>query len=201
MLHSQEKEKQEREQNNLHQTGHFCAYINHGQTSENIFHHDLVIVPNKLIVKEDPPLSKLGIARSIYTGRYLKAYFEERNMHFDEIIIRTSPFVKNLTTAGLIAKELGVSKIEVDSVLVETQFNFLFSQNPFKKLELFNCQTDEDILRMKRKYFIPECVKIDTYNDIYKSLTEHVYPEASCVEGIIRSFISYKRSQDDQKRN
>ena len=90
----------------------------------------MIIFPNGQIVKEDPPLTKLGIARSIQTRRFLKTYFEEKKMEFDEIIIRSSPFVKSLTTAGLIAKELGVSKIEIDSVLVETQYDFIFSQNP-----------------------------------------------------------------------
>ena len=103
--------------NNLHETGHFCAYINHSDTISSMDNFGIYQDDLKM---EDPPLSKLGIAQSIYTGRYLKQYFFDKYMYFDKIKIRSSPFIKNLMTACFIAKEMGIPKVEVDSVLVDT---------------------------------------------------------------------------------
>jgi len=51
----------------------------------------------------DPPLTKRGIEQAKCTGVFLRSYFANYKMHFDKIVIRSSPFARTIMTANAIA--------------------------------------------------------------------------------------------------
>lgn len=59
----------------------------------------------------DPPITVRGLTQAANTGKFLKKYFSDYDMKFDQVVIKTSPFIRTIMTATQIAKELGISKI------------------------------------------------------------------------------------------
>jgi len=48
----------------------------------------------------DPPLTKKGMQQASEAGKYLKQYFEENNLNFDKIILKSSPFIRCIMTSS-----------------------------------------------------------------------------------------------------
>ena len=63
----------------------------------------MLILPEKDTLKFDPPLTKVGIAQAIMTGRFLKDFFQKSELKPSKIIIRSSPFMRTIMTASAIA--------------------------------------------------------------------------------------------------
>jgi broad specificity phosphatase PhoE len=77
-------------------------------------HEDEDIESNLVIEQKnqnevDPPLTKKGMEQASEAGKYLKQYFEDNNLKFDEIKIKSSPFVRCIMTSSQLAQSLGIS--------------------------------------------------------------------------------------------
>ena len=84
-------------------------FINHGQRcSGSEIEQERKRVDNKI----DDPLTCLGVSQGHVTGRYLKMWL--RNGVYDKITIESSPFLRTLQTAAIIAEELGVEEVKVN---------------------------------------------------------------------------------------
>jgi len=87
------------------------------------------------------------------TGRYLKQYFEENKLSFDEIVVECSPFIRTIQTASEVARELGVKKLTVNYRFSEylsfEDFGHSGREDPIKRMEL--AQFDFDYEKMKRE--------------------------------------------------
>ena len=62
------------------------------------------IIPRNFENTIDVPLTKEGVAQATRTGQFLNNYFKNKNMHFDKMIIKTSPFIRTIMTASCIAE-------------------------------------------------------------------------------------------------
>ena len=115
-------------------------YLDYGIDSINIknkfdcYNNQVKSVKDELFATvndEDPYcryIEKVNLLRNLYNELY--KYIEDCHiistelyrlaMDYDKIVIRSSPFLKNLMTACSIAKELNVFEVEVDSLLIET---------------------------------------------------------------------------------
>lgn len=108
-------------------------YVRHSERED---HH---LPPNAKAV--DPKITAHGVRQAEATGKYLKAVLEEQKI--TEIIIESSPFIRCLQTASLIAKELGKTQVKVNFLVCELLGNFLFEINPFPLLCLYKMKTSD----------------------------------------------------------
>ena len=83
-------------------------------------------MPENQCNEVDPPLTVTGIEQARKTGRFVKKYFEQTNMQFGQIVVKTSPFLRTVMTASHIAAELGTNKVVVDSMVSEFMSNKMF---------------------------------------------------------------------------
>jgi len=104
-----------------------------------------MVVPREQTVADDPPLTYRGIDQSLLTGKFLKQYFEDTNMTFTKIIIKSSPFLRCIMTASGIAQDLFEDtqnvQIKIDSHLAELLDDKMYKENPIPKLEILQCKT------------------------------------------------------------
>ena len=100
-------------------------------------------------------------------------------MSFDQIIVRSSPFIRTVMTASNIAEQLGVKSVQIDSHLGEHLDEMMFPTNPIPVLEIYNSEFD------KSKYLI-SC-DIDTSQDSF-DLSE-CYPE-NRDRGMVRALVA-----------
>lgn len=57
-------------------------------------------------------------------------------MNFDQIIIRSSPFIRCIMTSSQLAQSLGLTKISINHQLSEYLSSFLFEECPIENLEI-----------------------------------------------------------------
>lgn len=63
----------------------------------------MLVLPEKDTLDYDPPLTKVGIAQAILTGRFLRDCFEKNEIKPSKIVVRSSPFIRTIMTASAIA--------------------------------------------------------------------------------------------------
>ena len=99
------------------ETYNFCGFVRHGESVDEALAPKMVI-PRSEMKEFDPPLTKLGVAQSIITGQYLKVYFESE-LDPTKIVIRSSPFIRCIMTACIIASQLGEGKLKAPTVVID----------------------------------------------------------------------------------
>ena len=99
-------------------------------------------VPNrkrKSEVSYDPALSGLGEEQSRITGQYIAETFLSHHIHYNSknITIISSPFLRTLQTAVIIANKLTRTKVQVWDPLCEELRKDLFAYFPLPSLAFF----------------------------------------------------------------
>lgn len=108
----------------------FLAIVRHGERA------DLAPEDNMVYdVKDDPPLTKIGLSQAEETAYHLRALLAEKQI--EEVFIESSPFIRCLKTGSIIAKALGVQKMLVNykysEMLKPTHYK---NGNPIPTLEM-----------------------------------------------------------------
>ena len=123
----------------------------------------------------DPALSSVGENQSQATGKYIAEYLRRRGLDesFCRIRIISSPFLRTLQTASIIADELKCKKVEIWDPLCEELKEDLFKSFPIPHLNFYI--HDTKILHEKfLKNKITKFVKIDDPEEILKPIN---FPE------------------------
>lgn len=103
------------------------------------------------VVEKDPPCSRRGERQAVFTGEYLKDYFEKHNMKFDKIVIETSPFMRCIQTANGVAVALGADEVEINYLIAEYLYPRDFpDHDPVPKLQAV---TIDDLNKKEFKEF------------------------------------------------
>lgn len=65
----------------------------------------------------DPPLTPLGIEQAKDQALYLKEYLKANE--YTDVVIESSPFLRTMQTAAVVAKELNVPRIKLNCLLAK----------------------------------------------------------------------------------
>ena len=87
----------------------FCALIRHGERADKVNYEKQGIKIEQFL---DPPLTPQGFEQAQDTGLHFKKYLAEHG--YDSIVIESSPFLRTMQTASIVAKHLGIEKIKIN---------------------------------------------------------------------------------------
>ena len=115
----------------------YCAFVRHSERSDQVLTENL---QNE--EKVDPQITSNGIRMAQETGEFIKKQMEEKNI--EKIKIYSSPFLRSMQTAAQVAKVLGIETIEIEYMVSEVLYTYLFEESPFSKL-LINTKSHDYI--------------------------------------------------------
>ena len=61
----------------------------------------------------------------------------------DNLVVRTSPFIRTMATCARICKQINVQNVELDYNYAEWMATYLYAKNPIPSLEVRNKTADE----------------------------------------------------------
>ncbi|TNV76018.1 hypothetical protein FGO68_gene2757 [Halteria grandinella] len=150
-------------------------FIRHGERAD--------LAPEKGVaydVKNDPPLTDLGIKQAQHTGQWLRNYIMEQK--FDEIVIECSPFIRTMQTASHIAQSIKHPCVTVKYQYSEWLYPIFYHTNPILELYVRNRPAEEI-----QKTFLNG--QQFTHNDEEGfNKTAQIYPEGDLFTNIERIF-------------
>ena len=79
----------------------YCAFIRHSERADQVTTENIISES-----KVDPQITVNGIRIAKETGAFLKKELSQHQI--DNIIIYSSPFLRTMQTAAIVAKELGI---------------------------------------------------------------------------------------------
>ena len=116
----------------------FVFLVRHGERIDKVM-KELYSYKGKVNML-DPILTETGVRQARETGEFLKAHLEKlvekEGRDFEEVIIKTSPFIRCVQTAANIASELDKDIFTVDWGFSEFLGEYLFDEDPIPKLEV-----------------------------------------------------------------
>ena len=86
--------------------------------------------------KQDPRLTPHGLEEAKLTGEFVRKYLDD--IKPDKVIIECSPFMRAMTTAAQLAKEIGIYNIGVNYMFTEFLSEQIYPTDPIPHLEYKN---------------------------------------------------------------
>lgn len=117
------------------QTIRYCFMLRHGLRGDHVGKS----VDRTMNKNPDPILTELGHKQCVESGKFLKKQLAEiekkEGRKFDRVIVRCSPYIRTLASAGRVCKELGLKKAEYSYLICELLNANVYASNPLPKLE------------------------------------------------------------------
>ena len=113
----------------------YCFIIRHGERADRAPQYRAEYANHP-----DAFLTPLGHQQARETGVFLMNELQKIEMQegrsFDQVLVKTSPFVRCLATCARICKEIGVEQVKVDYNFCELMSEYLYTKNPVPHIEL-----------------------------------------------------------------
>ena len=123
----------------------------------------------------DPALSSLGEVQSQATGKYMAEYFRRKGFLDISTSIRiiSSPFLRTLQTAVIIADELRCKEVQIWNPICEELKENLFESFPIPHLNFYL----HDVKFIQEKFLKGKKIKLIEMEDPEEILTPLAFPE------------------------
>ena len=106
--------------------------IRHSERADLAGEEEKELIENEV----DPHMTKAGAEMAKKTGQHLKQYLYENQ--FEMAVIESSPWLRCLQTASIIAKEIGLEQIRCNFLYSEWATAKFYDENPVGKLTVQN---------------------------------------------------------------
>jgi broad specificity phosphatase PhoE len=88
--------------------------VRHGERCDN---SELASEKARIELAWDPPLTQIGEEQARLTGRELYNKIKQANLQY--LVLESSPFLRCLQTAAIIAREIGIQSVHVNYLIGE----------------------------------------------------------------------------------
>ena len=144
--------------------------VRHSERADNAGQEEKSLIENEM----DPHMTKRGGEMAQVTGKHLKEWLAEEK--FELVVIESSPWLRCLQTASIIAKEIGIEQIRCNFMYGEWVSEKYYSEQPVGKLTIQTQPLDE----VRQKYL--NDIKIEVIKPgqplfVWEQNMIHQYPE------------------------
>jgi len=139
----------------------------------------------------DPHLSPQGKEEAIATGKHLKEFLSSdatEGLDLSQVKIITSPFIRCVETASLIAEQLNITTLTLEENICEWLGNTIYDQTPLPDLAV-KTGDPEDLTRWTRGR---------TLQWSEKNFPTPQFPEIGCFDRLKDTFDDYQQDIRDQ---